>query len=412
MNLVMNKERFSDMENAFTRLKGNDSDASALGVLSSSLSKITGKAITVNTVSPQNQSQECFVMSVYPEESVLDKLVTAILSEEKDSVIAKIWNDTTKWIIEIDTRILKDKVNLTEKELTALILHEVGHIIYSNSVPMKIAKIARLEIAKTNLVNKQLLKDTFFSKLLYVPLLNLCNSTRHKDSMKTEMKADKYAMQSGYGKDLASGINKIIVYAGSETTPDEELSQLMGFSLDTLQSLQKRQNNIVRKNFATMISATPSRFAKGVLNNIHTSLSGSNDPRATVTEAVKDEFISNKIMKITDEFYTSEAFFNRVHKMKRIDPAELDYIALELNNIKSNDDKMMLVSYIYSKLDIIDYYIALIDSKNPKYSVPHSRESLVQMKQRLNDYRIQAINRKLPEVNYGISIQWPTGYEG
>ena len=59
MNLVMNKERFSDMENAFTRLKGNDSDASALGVLSSSLSKITGKAITVNTVSPQNQSQEC-----------------------------------------------------------------------------------------------------------------------------------------------------------------------------------------------------------------------------------------------------------------------------------------------------------------------------------------------------------------
>ena len=98
--------------------------------------------------------------------------------------------------------------------------------------------------------------------------------------------------------------------------------------------------------------------------------------------------------------------------MKRIDPAELDYIALELNNIKSNDDKMMLVSYIYSKLDIIDYYIALIDSKNPKYSVPHSRESLVQMKQRLNDYRIQAINRKLPEVNYGISIQWPTGYEG
>ena len=31
------------------------------------------------------------------------------------------------------------------------------------------------------------------------------------------------------------------------------------------------------------------------------------------------------------------------------------YISIEEGNINNNDDKMMLVSYIYSKLDIIDY---------------------------------------------------------
>jgi hypothetical protein len=98
--------------------------------------------------------------------------------------------------------------------------------------------------------------------------------------------------------------------------------------------------------------------------------------------------------------------------MKRIDPADIDYIGLEVNNIKSNDDKMMIVSYIYNKLDTIDYYLALIDSKNPKYIIPHSRESLVQMRKTLDNYRLAAINRKLPEIKYGVHIQFPEGYEG
>ena len=73
---------------------------------------------------------------------------------------------------------------------------------------------------------------------------------------------------------------------------------------------------------------------------------------------------------------------------------------------------MMVVSYIYSKLDTIDYYIALIDSKNPRYVIPHSRESLISMRNTLEKYKSDAITRKLPEINYGITIQYPTGYEG
>ena len=69
-------------------------------------------------------------------------------------------------------------------------------------------------------------------------------------------------------------------------------------------------------------------------------------------------------------------------------------------------------SSCFSFLDIIDYYIALIDSKNPKYVIPHSRESLMQMRDRLEKYKQDAIDRKLPEIRYGIQIQYPEGYEG
>lgn len=416
MSLLINNDKFADIENAFTRLKANDNDTAALRNIADALASVMNRTFSVTTIHPTNKSQECMVMSVYPDESVLDRLVEAIVTEQKDAIIAKIWNDTTKWNIEIDTRILTSDANLTEKELTALILHEVGHIVYSNTIPMRIAKIIRLEFVSTSIVNKELLKDTFFSKLLYIPLINACAANRHKASIKTEMNADKYVMQCGYGKDLASAIDKIIILAGTDIHPDKEMKELAGFSVDSIINLQKRQNNLVKRNMLTLAMATPSRFAKGVIDKISTGLSGNKDPRGAVTEAVREQYISDKIDSITKKLYDSDVFtesiFNRVHKMKRIDPADIDYIGLEVNNIKTNDDKMMIVSYIYNKMDIIDYYIALIDSKNPQYIIPHTRESLVQMKERLEAYRTMAIDRKLPTVNYGINIQFPAGYEG
>lgn len=410
MSLLLNKDKFQDIENAFSTLKGNESEVSSLRKISDALGSITGRTIEVTTVRPESKNQECTVMSVYPDESVLDSLIGAIINEDNDAVIQKIWNDTTKWHIEIDTRILQS--DMTPRELTALILHEVGHIIASNSIPNKISKIVRFSYAKTNLVHKQLLKDTFFSKLLYLPILNACKFDRHKSVMKAELNADKYTMQAGYGKDLNTAIDKIFGIANQSKSKsmEDEMKELYGFSINSLISLQKRQNNIVRKNFGIMLTSTPSRFAKGAIKKINDSINGSN--LGSVTESAHDEFIYNRINKITNEFYVGEAFFNRIQKMKRIDPAEIDYIAMELNSIKSNDDKMMIVSYIYSKLDIIDYYIALIDSKNPKYVVPHTRESLVQMRNKLDMYRQMAINKKLPEISYGINIQWPEGYEG
>ena len=408
MKININKEKFNDIENSFTRLKENESEVNALSKISDALSSLTGKTIVVNTIRPESKNQDCFVMSVYPDESVIDAIVDAILTEKNDSILGQLWNSSSKWNIEIDTRILSKDVGLDEKELTALLLHEVGHIIYSNTIPFRIAKVLRFEFAKVNMLSKALIKDSFFKKLLYFPILNACNSTKNKNSIKEEIKSDKYSAQAGYGVPLSTAMDKIIIFMGN-TSADDEMKELTDFVFDSITSLQNRQNKLVRRNMLTMIASTPSVFAKKMITPFVNSLHGG---AGAVTENVKDTFIENKIAKITDDFYASEAFFNRLKKLKRIDPADIDYIALELNNIKSNDDKMMIVSYIYNKIDTIDYYIALIDSENPRYIIPHSRDALVAMRDRLDKYRMAAINRKLPEVNYGISIQFPTGYDG
>jgi hypothetical protein len=136
-----------------------------------------------------------------------------------------------------------------------------------------------------------------------------------------------------------------------------------------------------------------------------------------MTESVFNKRLSDQIDKIVkkstdkDALYC-EGVFNRVHKLKRIDPMDIDYIGLQIEDIKSNDDKIMVVSYIYNKIDIIDYYISLIDSKSPRYIVPHSKESLLSMREKLNQYRLAALNKKLIPVQYGLVIQYPEGYEG
>ena len=412
--MSINREKLQDIEDAFVRLKANSSDISALRKLSDSLSSITGKSIAVETVRPTSRNQECTVMSIYPDESTLDVLVQSIVSENDDNTIAKIWTGSPKWNIEIDTRILERDVDMdiNEKELTALILHEVGHAIFSLSVPERLSRVVRFKFAKSHFITKQLLKDNFFSKLICFPVLQSCAATNHiprKNSIKYEVKADNFAIKAGYGKELESAMDKIIIYAGKDGF-DKEVEDLAGFSIDTITSLQNRENRVVRKNMVKMIASTPSIYAKRYLGKISKGLNGVEG--SSVNESVRDEYLANRINEIVSATYLGEGLFNRVHRMKKIDPADIDYIGLEIENIKNNDDKMMIVSYIYNKLDIIDYYIALIDSRNAKYSIPHSRESLVAMREQLDEYRKQAIAKRPPEVEYGIKIQFPSGYEG
>ena len=100
--------------------------------------------------------------------------------------------------------------------------------------------------------------------------------------------------------------------------------------------------------------------------------------------------------------------------VKRIDPMTIEYIAVKLDSMRSNDDKLMLISYIYSKLDIIDYYLDLMN--NPKtanrYIIPHTRNELTNMKLQLEKLKESVVNKKIPEYRYSVRVDYPDGYEG
>ncbi len=403
MQILINKDKFKDIENAFVRLKANDSDTAALRNIADALNSLTRKSFTVNVVKPTSKNQTCIVMSIYPDESVIDKIIMAIVNEEKDNIIADIWNGSPLWNIEIDSRILSSEADLNERELTALLMHEVGHMVYSNTIPAKINRIIKIKFVANPIGTKMAMKNNLLSKLIYFPIINLCEGRKNKAAFREELKADKYSVQAGYGADLNSAIDKIIGYVGSVDV-DDDTWELMGFSVDTVNLLQKRQNQLARRNVSYMITQTPSKIAQGLITKLSKGLG--NNP---VTEAKMNIYLENVFDKSN---VLTEGFFNKVNRLKRIDPADLDYIGLEIGNIKNNDDKMLIISLIYNKIDTIDYYLQILDSGNPKYIIPHSRESLLRMRDTLMKYRELTINRKLPEIRYDVRIQYPEGYEG
>lgn len=103
-----------------------------------------------------------------------------------------------------------------------------------------------------------------------------------------------------------------------------------------------------------------------------------------------------------------EGFLSK--KPKKLKPIGRDvvaYITCEMNAIHSSNDQAMLAGYTCSKIELVDWYITVIDTKDPKYIVPHDRQYLVTMKAQLESLlaqilKIRPINRseQVWRVNY------------
>lgn len=110
--------------------------------------------------------------------------------------------------------------------------------------------------------------------------------------------------------------------------------------------------------------------------------------------------------------YLQEKF--KVKKLKKIPADTVAYIAIETESIKDSNDKMMIASYCLGKIEIVEWYIELIDTGNKKYIVPHNKPYLESMRtQLLQCYKnIMAVKITPPSERPIIDIKYPTGYEG
>ena len=98
-------------------------------------------------------------------------------------------------------------------------------------------------------------------------------------------------------------------------------------------------------------------------------------------------------------------------KLKKI-PADLvSYVIIEGEAIRDLNDKQMIVSYAYGKLEIIDWYLELLNVGSKKYIVPQSKEHLESVKRDLLAAIKTIMDTKIPKPSDS-TFQYPKGYEG
>lgn len=94
-------------------------------------------------------------------------------------------------------------------------------------------------------------------------------------------------------------------------------------------------------------------------------------------------------------------------KLKPIPRDTIAYITIEMNDIHSANDQAMLAGYTCSKIELVDFYLTVLDTQDARYIVPHNKQYLVQMKNDLERLltqilKIRPINRseQIWRVNY------------
>ena len=415
MAVRLKKEAFKSIDNAFLVLQEDKASETGKKIIKDSLNEIFDVEFDIEII-PVNDNSPLFVMSVFPEKSVVSKIISSVTTNSGNiETIKKLWQQNKKWTLEIDERILnKNFINCNNRELTALLLHEIGHVVCTNSIPSRISTIIQYEIAKSKLENKILAADKLFSKILALPILNACVSDSRKSDkpLSVEIKADNFAKKMGYQQELLSVLKKITTnqkYPKGGTI-NKNMEEMTKFSINTLDQLKAREDNLLKKNLISLKKECVSPYIESYIDDFYNTIFETGNKSISSIEHLT--FMENRADSIVENYYT-EFFFGK-KKLSKIDPAELDYIDIKTNEIKNENDKMMLISYIHSKLDIIDFYLEIL--KDPKlakkYNVPNSADQLERMRTRLLTSRENILKYKIPERNKGIIIAWPENYEG
>ena len=362
-----------------------------------------------------------FVMSVFPEQSTMDRLINASITNENTSYIKELWRKNTEWNIEIDSRIFnKSIINLTPGELTAILLHEVGHTIYSNTVLFRLSNILKFEYQKLSMANKQMIGNSMFRKVFRIPVIRGCMFDSKKENLKNEIKADKFATELGYRSELVSALTKLLKIGqiSAQKSVKDDIEMYYRFSNDIMSQLANRRGVLAKKNIDMIEESTSSISMLEAVDDIKNTLFiGGIKFGGFMSNEMKLEYVYKEAENLTNMDTLLHVTESAILGKKKLDPIpsdELDYLEVKIEDIKSTDDKLMLLGYIHNKIDTINYYLSILDNKTyrNKYIVPHSKEELLFMLKRLNAIRLRVMDYRIPRKPSLINIEYPDGYEG
>ena len=113
--------------------------------------------------------------------------------------------------------------------------------------------------------------------------------------------------------------------------------------------------------------------------------------------------------------YRTTALYEKfgVKKLKKIPSDLVAYISIETEAIKDANDKMMIASYCLGKLEIVEWYIELLEVGSNKYVVPHTKPQLEAIRTQLLACYKKIMATPIPKADRPIiDIKYPAGYEG
>lgn len=268
------------LEHAFLHLKAKEEVEEKLAYIEKILSRRFDLNFKISIV--DNNTNEFFGMTIYPAESLIDTLVDSIVrKKDRLEVIEKLWAENKDWYLEIDSLLLYDRnLNANPSEMVAVLLHEIGHVVYSNSIPARVNKILRYKIMELDYSVKRLLGSSRIIKLFNLVFVEACNVKNFRFSrLQHELDADRFVVKQGYGEHLDSFIEKLLKSQGNrlinrtEKDMEKDIKAIVTWTIENISELEYRKTKL-RTTLQTELLKNPSKFVRQVVTSIKVAFFG------------------------------------------------------------------------------------------------------------------------------------------
>ena len=401
------------------------------------------KSFSVNISKNKSMGKDFFGFNVFPEIDKLEGICNKIANDDvqfKD--IVKHWRSIKEWEIVIDSLVFdRSFIAFNPKELTAMLLHEIGHVTQSDE-PIEQFYRAYLE-SKSRLKNADKVSKKVLYILYTIPLAVACTSRRwvnDKNEIKLEISADKSLIETGYAEHLINAFDKIIKASGSINRSEDmnyrEIESNVEWAnmniVDVIKRRDKLKDSLYYKAIQTNSGYIQALCAR-ILNFLGVRM------RERYTGAVAESCMLNELIngEITLEthvpFYdikkfgqiearivreqnalevANEAFFNKRKNSKVNIPDEydLDRIFVAIDDIQNNYDKVYVLDLIYEQIEKLNDFeeaISMDETKSKKWA-----PKIEEMRQRLATLRKTVLSKNIAKKEYKVFVKYPEGYEG
>ena len=308
--------------------------------------------------------------------------------KEKDIYPLLVSDYTTtidKYYVELDSKLFNPLLGLTNREILAIILHDIGSMINSSGPIDRAVKEIDLYLDMTNDVLRTTDNVNYVAILTFglKDLLHKLTSIFTAD-LTSNVAIDDFIMSCGFINELNSAISKLKKFGYLNMFSEGgSPSTIIAWTIRIYNDIKGQRIRTIRL-LRKAASYTPVRLVKREMNHMITALSRIDD--SSILESVFDD-VKMKYQSMTKKFTMSS--------IKDIEEDYYDY-AVTLQNVNDEDDALLLLHRINSRMSVID---GILNDDNPQIS-DRERKAFADLYERYNKLRNDVVAKKVYKRNY------------
>ena len=308
--------------------------------------------------------------------------------KEKDVYPLLISDYTTtieKYYVELDSKLFNPLLGLTNREILAIILHDIGSMINSSGPIDRAVKEIDLYLDTTNDVLRTTDNVNYVAILTFglKDLLHKLTSIFTAD-LTSNVAIDDFIMSCGFINELNSAISKLKKFGYLNMFSEGgSPSAIIAWTIRIYNDIKGQRIRTIRL-LRKAASYTPVRLVKREMNHMITALSRIDD--SSILESVFDD-VKMKYQSMTKKFTMSS--------IKDIEEDYYDY-AVTLQNVNDEDDALLLLHRINSRMSVID---GILNDDNHQIS-DRERKAFADLYERYNKLRNDVVAKKVYKRNY------------